>query len=148
MSQLFASGGQSIRASASASVLPMNIQGRFPLGLTGWISLTIRTFVSKVMFLLFKTLFRFDTAFLLRSKRLLISWLQSRCALILEPKKMKSGTVTTFSHLFASRPGLVHMKVVTESPRATKSNTSVQLLFNLPLPHCFYCSCLSMQITR
>ena len=38
MSQLFASGGQSIRASASASVLPMNMQGWFPLGLTGWIS--------------------------------------------------------------------------------------------------------------
>ena len=37
MSQLFTSGGQSI--GASASVLPMNIQGWFPLGLTGWISL-------------------------------------------------------------------------------------------------------------
>ena len=39
MSQLFESGGQSIGASASASVLPMNIQGWFPLGLTGLISL-------------------------------------------------------------------------------------------------------------
>ena len=39
MSQLFASGGQSIGASASASVLPANIQGWFPLGLTGLISL-------------------------------------------------------------------------------------------------------------
>ena len=39
MSQLFASGGQSIRVSASASVLPMNIQDWFPLGWTGWISL-------------------------------------------------------------------------------------------------------------
>ena len=39
MSQLFISGGQSIGASASASVLPMNIQGWFPLGLTGLISL-------------------------------------------------------------------------------------------------------------
>ena len=38
-SQLFTSGGQSIWASASASVLPMNIQGWFPLGWTGWISL-------------------------------------------------------------------------------------------------------------
>ena len=37
MSQLFASGGQSI--GASASVVPMNIQDRFPIGLTGWISL-------------------------------------------------------------------------------------------------------------
>ena len=39
MSQLFASGGQSIGVSASASVLPMNIQDWFPLGWTGWISL-------------------------------------------------------------------------------------------------------------
>ena len=39
MSQLFTSGGQSIGASPSAAVLPMNIQGWFPLGLTGWISL-------------------------------------------------------------------------------------------------------------
>ena len=39
MSQLFASGGQSIEVSASASVLPMNTQDWFPLGWTGWISL-------------------------------------------------------------------------------------------------------------
>jgi len=39
MSHFFASGGQSIGVSASASVLPMNIQDWFPLGLTGWISL-------------------------------------------------------------------------------------------------------------
>ena len=39
MSWFFVSGGQSIRTSASASVLPMNIQDWFPLGLTGWISL-------------------------------------------------------------------------------------------------------------
>ena len=39
MSQLFTSGGQSIEVSASTSVLPMNIQERFPLGWTGWISL-------------------------------------------------------------------------------------------------------------
>ena len=42
MSQLFASGGQSIRASASALVLPMSIQGWFPLGLTGLISLQFK----------------------------------------------------------------------------------------------------------
>ena len=42
MSQLFTSGGQSIRASASSSVLPMNIQDWFPLGLTGLISLGLR----------------------------------------------------------------------------------------------------------
>ena len=42
MSQLFAWGGQSIGVSASASVLPMNIQDCFPLGLTGWISLQFK----------------------------------------------------------------------------------------------------------
>ena len=49
MSQFFASGGQSIRASASASVLPMNIQDRFPLGWTGWISLQSKG-LSRVFF--------------------------------------------------------------------------------------------------
>ena len=44
MSQFFASGGQSIGVSASASVLPMNIQKRFPLGWTAWISLQSRGF--------------------------------------------------------------------------------------------------------
>ena len=39
MSQFFASGGHSIRVSASESVLPMNIQDWFPIGLTGWITL-------------------------------------------------------------------------------------------------------------
>ena len=43
MSRLFASGGQTIKASASASVFAMNIQGWFPLGLTGFISLLRRT---------------------------------------------------------------------------------------------------------
>ena len=40
MSQFFTRGGQSIRVSASASALPMNVQGWFPLGFTGWISYT------------------------------------------------------------------------------------------------------------
>ena len=44
MSPFFASGGQSIRVSASASVLPMNIQDWFPLGWTGWISLQSKGF--------------------------------------------------------------------------------------------------------
>ena len=44
MSQFFASGGQSIGVSASASVLPMNIQDWFPLGLTDWISLQSKGF--------------------------------------------------------------------------------------------------------
>ena len=49
------------------------------------------------MFSLFNTLFRFAIAFLPRSKRLLISWLQSLSAVILEPKKMKSVTISIAS---------------------------------------------------
>ena len=62
------------------------------------IALTIQTFVSNVISLLFNTLSRFVIAFLPRSKRLLISWLQSLSAVILELKKIKSATVLTFSH--------------------------------------------------
>ena len=61
------------------------------------IALTIQTSVVKVMPLLFNMLSRFVIAFLPRSKCLLISWLQSLSAVILEPKKMKSATVSTFS---------------------------------------------------
>ena len=129
MSQYFASGGQSIGVSASASVLPVNTQDWSPLGWTGWISLqskglsrvfptprfksintlalsvlysptltsihetgktialTRRTFVDKVMSLLLNMLSRLVVTFLPRSKHLLISWLQSPFAVILEPKK-------------------------------------------------------------
>ena len=66
------------------------------------IALTIQTFVGKVTSLLFNTLSDFVTDFLPRSKCLLISWLQSPFAEILEPKKIKSVTVSVFSsHLFA-----------------------------------------------
>ena len=61
------------------------------------IALTIWTFFGKVISPLFKTLSRFVIAILPRSNCLLISWLQSRFPLILEPKKMKSDTVSTFS---------------------------------------------------
>ena len=61
------------------------------------IALIIQTFVSKVMSLLFNMLSRLVIAFLLRSKRLLISWLQSPSAVILEPKKIKSVTVSIVS---------------------------------------------------
>ena len=57
----------------------------------------MRTFVGKVMSLLFNTLSRFVIAILPRSKHLLILWLQSLSALILELKKMKSDTVSIFS---------------------------------------------------
>ena len=61
------------------------------------IALTRWTFVGKVMSLLFNMLSRFTTAFLPRSKRLLISWLQSPSAVILEPRKIKSVTVSIVS---------------------------------------------------
>ena len=57
------------------------------------IALTIWRFVSKVMSLLVNMLSRFVVAFLPRSKHVLISWLQSLSAVILEPKKIKSATV-------------------------------------------------------
>ena len=61
------------------------------------IALTRWTFVGKVMSLLCNTLSRFVIAFLPRSERLLISWLQSPSAVILEPKKIKSVTVSSVS---------------------------------------------------
>ena len=138
MSQLSASGGQSIGDSASTSVRPMNTQDWSPLDWTGWISLqskrlsrvfsnttvqkhqffgaqlslcvqlsflcvqfshpymttgktialTRQNFVGKVMSLLFSVLFRLVITFLPRSKHLLISWLQSPSAVILEPRKI------------------------------------------------------------
>ena len=131
LNQFFASGSQGIGVSASASILPMNIQDWFPLGWTVWISLqskefssllqhhsskasiiqcsaffivqlshpymttgktialTRRTFVGKVMSLLFNMLSRLVITFLPRSKRLLISWLQSPSTMILESPKNK-----------------------------------------------------------
>ena len=129
MSQFFTSAGQRIGVSASASVLPMNIQDWFPLGWTGWISLqskglsivfsnttvqkksvrcsaffmvqlsypykatgktialTRQTFVGKVMSLLFNMLSRLVMTFLPKSKRLLISQMQSPSAVIWEPPR-------------------------------------------------------------
>ena len=60
-------------------------------------ALTRQTFVGKVMSLLFNMLSRLVITFLPRSKRLLISWLQSPSAVILKPQKIKSDTVSTVS---------------------------------------------------
>ena len=145
----------SIWASALASVLPMNIHGWFPLGLTGlnslqsktlksliqhhilkasilWhsaffmgqlshpymitgktIALTIQTFVSKVLSWLFNMPCRLIRAFLPRSKHLLISWLQSLSTVILEHKKKKSVTASTFfPYVFHEVMGLDAMILV------------------------------------
>ena len=144
MSHFFTSGGQSTAASASAFVLPMNIQDWLPLGLIGLISLQSKglsrvysnttvqkhqffgrhstlfivqlshpytttgkaialtrwTFVGKAMSLHFNMLSRLVITFLSRSKRLLISWLQSLSAVILEPQKIVSHCFHCFPIYF------------------------------------------------
>ena len=64
------------------------------------IALARQTFAGKVISLLLNMLSRFVIAFLPRSKCLLISWLQSPSAVILEPRKIKSDTVSTVSTVF------------------------------------------------
>ena len=143
-SPLFTSS--SLSTGISASVLPVNIRGWFPLGLTGLISFLSKglsrifsnTTVQRhqffstqpslwstsyivhnywknhsfaytdfcwhiVMSLLFHMLSRFVTAFLPRSKHLLISRLQSWSSVILETNKRKSVTASTFPHLFVKK---------------------------------------------
>ena len=132
MSQFFTSGGQSIKASALALVLPVNIQGWFPLGLTDviflqskgllilfqyhsskasillcsaffmvqlshlymttgkTIALTIQTFISKVMSLLFNTLSRFVMAFLPRKWK--VKFAQS-CLTLCDPWTIQSNRI-------------------------------------------------------
>ena len=88
--------------SSKASVLQCSaffmVQLSHPYMTTGkTIALTKWTFVGKVMSLLFNMLSRLAITFLPRSKHLLISWLQSPSAVILEPKKIKSVTVSIVS---------------------------------------------------
>ena len=68
------------------------------------IALTRCTFVGKVMSLLFNMLSWLVIAFLPRSRHLLISWLKSPSAVILEPKKIKSGTVSTVDKVIRGLP--------------------------------------------
>jgi len=88
--------------SSKASILQCSaffiVQLPHPYMATGeTIALTIRTFVGKVTSLLFHMLSRLVRTFLPSIKRLLISWLQSPSAVILEPRKVKSATVSTVS---------------------------------------------------
>ena len=88
--------------SSKASVLQSSaffiVQLSHPYVTTGkTIALTRQTFVDKVMSLLLNMLSRFVITFLPRSKRLLISWLQSPSAVILEPPQIKSITVSIVS---------------------------------------------------
>ena len=70
------------------------------------IALSRQIFVGKVMSLLFNMLSRLVIAFLSRSKNLLISWLQSPSVVILEPKKIKSDTVSIVS------PSICHFLIL------------------------------------
>ena len=88
--------------SSKASILQhsafFTVQLSHPYMTTGkTIALTRQTFVGKIMSLLFNMLSRLVITFLPRSKHLLISWLQSTSAVILEPKKIKSVTMSIVS---------------------------------------------------
>ena len=88
--------------SSKASILQRSaffiVQLSHPYITTGKaIALTRQTFVDKVISLLFNMLSRLVTIFLSRSKHLLISWLQSPSAVVLEPRKIKSATVSIVS---------------------------------------------------
>ena len=92
--------------SSQASILQSSafftVQLSHPYVTTGkTIALMRQTFVGKVKSLLFNVLSRLVITFLPRSKRLLISWLQSPSAVILEPLKIKSDLFPLFLHLFA-----------------------------------------------
>ena len=94
--------------SSKASILQhsafFTVQLSHPYMTTGkTIPLTRRTFVGKVTSLLLNMLSRLVITFLPRSERLLISWLQSPSAVILEPPKIKSPTISIVSHLFAMK---------------------------------------------
>ena len=108
--------------SSKASILRhsafFTVQLSYPYMTTGkTIILTRWTFVGKVMSLLFNMLSRWVIAFLPRSKRLLISWLQSPSAVILEPQKIKSVTVSTVS------PSICHEAMGTDGFTLKISNT-------------------------
>ena len=185
MSGLFTSDGQSTGASASASVLPMNIQGWLPLGWTDLIPLQSKgpsrvfssTKIQKHQFfstqpslwssshmhtwlleepqlwvyrplsakwcLGYITLSRFVIAFLSRSKHILISWLQSPSAVILEPKKIKSVTISIFfPHLLAMKwwdqmPMILVFWMLNFKPTLSLSSfTIIKRLFSSSLLHC------------
>ena len=105
--------------SSKASILWLSaffrVQLSHPYMATGkTIALTSQTFVGKVMSLLFNMLSRLVITFLPRTKHLLISWLQSPSAVILEPPKIKSSTVC---------PSITH-----------------EVIWNYSVPPCLHCS--------
>ena len=109
-------------------------------------ALTRQTFVSKVMNLLFNILSRLVIAFLKRSKCLLISWLQSPSAVILEPKKIKTVTISIVSPSTCHevmRPDamilvfwMLSLKPAFHSPLSLSSRGSLVPLYLLPYGWC------------
>ena len=91
------------------------------------IPLTRRIFVGKVMSLFLNMLSRLVITFLLRSKRLLISWLQSPSAVILEPRKIKSDTVSTVS------PSISHEVMGPDAISSFSECWALSQLFHSPL---------------
>ena len=173
MSQFFPSGGQSIGVSASASVLPMNIQDWFPLGWTGWtslqpkglscllqhpssktsilrrsvffiallshpqmtagktIALTRRTFVGKIMSLLFNMQSRLAITFLPSTKRLLISWLHQVSLFLLifqafNPCKIMRAKLGEISRRSHDHVWSTRVKNITGLMKAANFQSSVQ----------------------
>ena len=122
--------------SSKASVLRCSaffiVQLSHPYMTTGkTIFFTTWTFVGKVMSLLFNMLSRLVIAFLPRKKHLLISWLQSPSAVILEPRKIKSDTVSTVS------PSICH-EVMGSDGRELRLNSN---------PESFQDKCLCFYVT-
>ena len=106
------------------------------------IALSRQTFVDKIMSLLFNKLSRLIIAFLLRNKCLLISWLQSPCAALLEPRKIKSVTVSTVTpsmwHEVMGPDAMIlvfwmlSLSHIFHSPLSLSSRGSLALLHFLP----------------
>ena len=127
--------------SSKASVLQCSaffiVQLLHPYMTTGkTIVLTRRTFIGKVMYLLFNMLSRLVITFLPRSKHLLISWLQSPSAVILEPPKIKSATLSPSIFYEVMGPdAMILVRVLSQlfhSPLWLSSRGSLVLLHFLP----------------
>ena len=102
------------------------------------IALTRQTFVGKVMSLLFNMLYKLLKAFLPRSKCLLIPWLQSPSAVILEPRKIKSVTVSTvyqsvWHEVMGPNVMILVSRMLSSNPTFSLSFTFIKKLFSSSL---------------
>ena len=132
--------------SSKASILRCSafftVQHSHPYMTTGkTIALTRQTFVRKVMSLLFNMLSRLVIASLPRRKHLLISWLQSPSAVILEPRKVKSDTVSTVS------PSISH-EVMGPDASSLGHLGSYSVFFTVQLSHPYLTTGKTIALTR